>query len=562
MSFVFRHKMLRTRSEGFVERDESVAEQTVKVGRGADCDLCLNDPRILLAHAFIEMREQGVFVRATESDGIRIDHSSVTSSQLELGNVLSIGPYELRLLEESTDVTAVIQVELVSELGDTEALLRSHTKIGVDRVGLTIRGWAWLAAIGVLCIGALLPLSTFLTPKEDSVQRTGLTMAAGIDRFWSPGHLSDGHLAFNDNCQLCHVDAFERVANTACLNCHQTVSAHADESVAPMLALNAQACTTCHTEHVGGDMPLKTFMTTDTCVSCHRDIHAVSTKTSAASITSFDEHPEFRATLPLVGEPDKISRNTRLNEPAGRVDGTGIKFPHSKHLVKAGVRVMDGTRKKLQCASCHVQDAQTGVMAAVSFKQQCQSCHVLAFSPENPERTLPHGDAVSARVMMRDHFSTLALEGFAINPDDGKSIIRLLPGEETDEEQRKNALEWATQRAEETLAGPLGKGLCASCHILNEGSSRTDWTVAAVSPPSRWFPKARFTHDPHVITPCGTCHTAATSSLGSDLLLPSVSVCKTCHTDSSTSGKVVSACGDCHDFHGFNPLGHSMAVAE
>jgi len=561
MSFVFRHKMQRTRGEGFVERDDRVDETTVTVGRGADCSLCLNDPRVLLEHLTLEIRDGEVFARSADAEEIRVDSQSIPSATLIVGNVLEVGPYELRVLDISDDA-AIIEVELVSQLSDAEADLRQRTRIGIERIGLSVRGWTWSAVVLMLIIGAALPIGAYLGGDDDASSKVGMASHPGADRFFSPGPLSKGHAAFNESCSHCHEKPFQRVANNACLTCHTTLTAHADPAVTPMLALDAQPCTACHTEHVGSSFPLKNRLASTACGDCHGDLKAVSPKSTVASVVSFSEHPEFRATLPVMSDPGKLVRQARLDEPGGRLDGSGLKFPHKKHLNPAGVRGRDGTKKVLECASCHTQDAVTGVISTASFNQQCRSCHVLSFSPESPDKSLPHGDVDAARAMIKDHFAALALYGAETGTSQIEGISRRLPGEPLSEKERETALAWASGRAEETLSGPLGKGLCGGCHVLVEGSNPSDWTIAAISPPDRWLPHARFNHDPHVITACTTCHNAPESDQGSDLLMPSVKTCQTCHSDDEGPGQVAMACGSCHDFHGFSQKGREQASAQ
>ncbi|MEQ8666604.1 MAG: cytochrome c3 family protein [Rhodospirillales bacterium] len=562
MSFVFRYKMQRTRGEGYVERDEPIDETVVTVGRGTDCQLYLNDPRVLLEHVVLERRDGRVYARPADAEEIRVDSQSVAGVELKAGSILEIGPYELRYLGENDDGVPLIEVELVTPLSDAEAELRERTRVGIDRIGLSVRGWAWAAVLVVLVLGGVLPLSAYFTGTEsrETASTSGMAATPKADRFWSPGPLSRGHAAFNDSCSHCHVEAFERVKNTACLSCHQTLTAHADPAVAPALALDAQPCTACHTEHVGGDFPLKAQMARTQCTDCHENLKPVAAQTTTTSVASFAAHPEFRATGPFQGQPGRLARLPRLDEPGGRVDGSGLKFPHKKHLDPKGVRQPDGSKRVMTCSSCHTQDGVTGTIRTSSFEQQCQSCHVLAFSPEAPHKTLPHGDTAAAKTMIEDHFHAIALRGYDTGLFENMSESRRLPGEPLSAEERETAITWAENRASQTLAGPLGKGLCASCHVLEDGASPDDWSVAAINPPRIWFPHARFNHDPHVITECTTCHAAPASETGQDLLLPSVATCRTCHTDEPAPGKVVSACRDCHDFHGFSMTGRQAAA--
>jgi hypothetical protein len=86
---------------------------------------------------------------------------------------------------------------------------------------------------------------------------------------WSSGKLSQVHTGLENNCQACHVKAFEAVRDESCKACHTKVHDHAD----PFRLARAQPdldrwgkvklafketfdippgrCVECHTEHEG-----------------------------------------------------------------------------------------------------------------------------------------------------------------------------------------------------------------------------------------------------------------------------------------------------------------------
>ena len=46
-----------------------------------------------------------------------------------------------------------------------------------------------------------------------------------------------------------------------------------------------------------------------------------------------------------------------------------------------------------------------------------------------------------------------------------------------------------------------------------------------------------------------SCHAAETSLVSSDILMPDIASCQTCHGDEHTDDQLVSVCLDCHSFH-------------
>jgi FHA domain len=89
------------------------------------------------------------------------------------------------------------------------------------------------------------------------------------------------------------------------------------------------------------------------------------------------------------------------------------------------------------------------------------------------------------------------------------------------------------------------KAKCTVCHELKSVNGR----LAATRPllPTRWIKNARFSHS-EAHRQCESCHGAARqSALTSDILLPKVAVCATCHAP--RGGRPASTCLTCHEYH-------------
>jgi hypothetical protein len=73
--------------------------------------------------------------------------------------------------------------------------------------------------------------------------------------------------------------------------------------------------------------------------------------------------------------------------------------------------------------------------------------------------------------------------------------------------------------------------------------------VKPVAFPLRYMHKGWFDHKAHETETCESCHAAPASSAATDLLLPDLASCRTCHGGESSSKAVPSSCAMCHDYH-------------
>ena len=86
---------------------------------------------------------------------------------------------------------------------------------------------------------------------------------------------------------------------------------------------------------------------------------------------------------------------------------------------------------------------------------------------------------------------------------------------------------------------------CSYCHVLKV----TEKALPEVAPPTlkaRWFDRAVFSHEVHSSFSCQGCHAAAANSTkASDILLPGVAKCESCHRPKGAR----SGCFECHTYH-------------
>jgi len=99
-------------------------------------------------------------------------------------------------------------------------------------------------------------------------------------------------------------------------------------------------------------------------------------------------------------------------------------------------------------------------------------------------------------------------------------------------------------RAKTALRGLLGA--CLACHRLDTDGA----AMRPVSSARSMLTAATFSHKPHLVQACDTCHAVATSGAGEDdkgedVNLPRVKSCATCHD----SARARAECVSCHLYH-------------
>jgi hypothetical protein len=399
-------------------------------------------------------------------------------------------------------------------------------------------------------------------------------------RVYSSGRMSEAHAVLEAQCAACHVQtagAFSaKASNAACLSCHDGPVHHATKS-------SVLGCATCHTEHHGRVNIVAAK--NESCSQCHGDLKTSAEAASryAAHIESFEEgHPEFAA----------LRGNAR--------DLGTIKLNHAIHMkpIRPGP---NGPNVQLACGDCHRPQADRTVfyvknggpggaatnwayadasylltetkysdheetlpapagilagyrpmtgrelMAPVKFATACAGCHSLAFDKRFNEG-VPHDKPEVVHAFLVKKFS----EYIAAHPGElreARDPGRYLTGKPVQAGVRVYAVNgWVAARisdAEELL----WRKTCKQCHAFTMGATQDHLPVVeAARTTARWMPHAQFDHDAHRGFSCTSCHEKALSSTeSSDVLLPGIATCKTCHAPGPEH--VESRCFECHTYH-------------
>jgi predicted CXXCH cytochrome family protein len=535
---------------GVARKDETIDADVLRLGRGADCNVHLADQRVLLNHAQIVARPGGFIVEGVGQGEIALNGKLTQTGHLAPGDKLTLGPYDIEVQAPADGYEFALTVELTHPLGDDLAQLKLRSGTSLKAVGLGKRGWSWVLAAIVLVLFLALPvIAHFGHPAPDKatlMKNASPNWPMNADIAWKAGEISGPHKPFGDNCSACHRSAFERVQNEACLTCHNEVHQHADVAKFQFATFAGARCESCHQEHNGN----QTIVLRDQgfCVSCHGNLKSRSPAVTVGNVTDFGtDHPEFRPAVMQDAATAKFVR-VALDASPKPEERSGLRFPHDKHLKPEGIRNPDKGLVKLDCGNCHVPDRGGISFEPIRMTETCQGCHALRFDAKALDRELPHGKPAEAQKVIRDYFAGLALRG-EVQDDAAPSIVRRRPGEALPEAQRQEALAWAQSKAEEVSDLVVGKTLCATCHTLAKGGDGL-WQVAPVKLADHWLPDARFVHNKHAVVGCDTCHaTARKSETATDVLLPGVKTCQSCHGGERAADKVPSTCITCHTFH-------------
>jgi predicted CXXCH cytochrome family protein len=397
-------------------------------------------------------------------------------------------------------------------------------------------------------------------------------------RVYSSGRMSETHAVLANHCAACHVQKAglfqQKTADSACLACHDGPLHH-------HVAIKQVACSECHDEHRGRVNLLAASNTN--CTQCHSDLKAAGgTSNYANAIESFgDGHPEFAALRASSGAPPS--------------DHGTLKLDHALHMksIRRGPR---GPMVQLACGNCHrpaaapadmtygdphYRDASTSyhpsnellpvrgetlsrrnaasgreLMAPVKFATACASCHLLTFDKRFDEG-VPHDkpDVVHQFLISKfTHYIAAHPAEVRVMPDPDRDLAEKIPAPAV---RVLTPAQWVAERTADAEQ-LLWRKTCLQCHALSVGGNAVAPAVATpaatlpvVAPANttvQWMPHAKFDHQSHEGFTCTSCHEKAlTSTLTTDVLMPGIATCQTCHAPGPDHAE--SRCFECHSYH-------------
>ncbi len=539
-----------------IVRDRNLDGDTVTIGRAPDNALALADLAVDPYHARLTRTvDDRLRIEAAGTLGFTIDGRTSRDATVNpgVGAELGFGSHRIAISRDDDGVALLTIRKHDAALDDIDPK-RSFT---LAPVMPNRRILSWLLFLSIITAFLAVPIYTHLsrTPGPKSSVRG--------DGAWDPGPLSAAHHSLANNCESCHVKAFESVRDTACRSCHKSVHDHA----APKRLVNAraepspfdklqwqvaaafgktgpEACVTCHTEHQGaGRMePARQQF----CADCHGSLKSRLPDTKLGDAADFGTlHPQFAPavmTSALAKEPVRVTLDGKARED------NGLTFPHQTHLdPRGGVARMAvslgrgrGYGAALTCSNCH-RPGEDGVrFQPVNMERDCESCHSLAYDKIGATvLTLRHGriDQMAAELSVARRGAEPIVTG------------RRRPGAFSNSGPYYANFSVPTAGLS-TVQRALGRdGVCGECHTPLYSGGKPG--VMPVTQLSRFMHNGWFNHAPHKQEKCTTCHTgAATSKSAGDILLPKLAQCRTCHLgEDAAKAKVPSGCAMCHSFH-------------
>jgi len=541
----------------------------LRIGRGTNNDLRFDDARVALEHATISRQADGGFaVEDRESvTGTWVGGERVQRVRLADGDVLEIGGRRIAVSLAPGAADLGLRVERSEE---SERRAANGADLGDAPASPAPRRGAWGRRAGRPGRRTR-PIDYAQAYRLDrAFDRRWLTLgaaaaslaalaglvAAGRTTAFRPGPVSAAHAsaAGAAACNACHVP-FTGPADARCAGCHAGHAVHRPTQA------STPSCGGCHFEHRG--LESLTRVPDGRCVDCHGGLELASGSraTFASSVTGFGAgHPDFSLTLD--------GRRLPLAEAAG-ADPAALEFGHAEHL--RPLKTTDG-QVQLGCRDCHEGTsgwaAREGRMAPVSYERHCASCHPLTFDPALPAEQAPHERPAVVRAYVLAAYAGDA-RWRSLSFAERRRLIATDP-----DRDRSFRLDEGERRAANRAEGYLFQTACPECHLLERGPGPLP-VVAPVETsrdrlPHAWFPHAR--HGSSQGLACADCHAAAESTRASDVLIPGIGVCRTCHGGGPRSGgeagaetttaspseeiddlrrrpAMTSACVDCHDFH-------------
>ncbi|HEY6642900.1 FHA domain-containing protein [Povalibacter sp.] len=549
---------LREGPDGIPEyHDTQISAAVVTIGSAADQRLQLLGKSIAAHHASI--RQSGSQLELTCRAGkVRVNGELQGSAKLVIGDVIEIGSHQLQLVQPPVGFDAAL--ELRPDKNIDASAFEGAFRTDLLQTWMGKRPTAWMAIGLILIVGLALPLAAVMMHRAD---RAVPAMMPG-DALWSSGPLSAAHRqAIGDRCNVCHQTLFQRVTNESCGSCHQSIHDHVRPEHLALTQLDrTQRCATCHREHNEPETYLVNSGDGE-CLACHQNSNHTFGSLDVAPVEGFGGagHPEFKARLLKPHAPD-ANASTMLQWLAERasidaaVEQSNLKFSHAQHLDTDRVR-RGGDGEQLDCADCHRLQSNGEHFEPITMEANCSSCHELTFDPSAPDRQLPHGKPRDVVLTLQDYFTRKI-----IDPDAARATWdqRRLPAS-ADSLQPCNASAFACamRSALAETENQFTRHGCIGCHTVVDTQSKVladRFQVVPIRLARDYFPAARFDHRSHESqgkltggAACLSCHKAADSRESSDLLLPPVATCESCHSDRPLAERVTTSCVTCHAFH-------------
>lgn len=546
-------------------RERVVDQASLTIGRAAECDIHLPDLAVEKRHVRIDLAGDGTLsVAALGTLGFALDGRAVTQGSVDprTGGEIALGAARLAIAREDDGKTSITIRQIVADEGKGDAL----RGFALASVLPSKRAMSWVLAGAILLLLLLVPVASHLLRTPAKPDPTGKTAGSVLmDSAWTSGKLSLKHHTLENNCESCHVNAFESVQDETCVSCHKDTGDHApmgrlakgSPALSPGDALQWKiaegfgkegplGCVSCHSEHEG---PVRTAAGGEAfCSDCHKTLDTRLTDTALTNAHDFGKsHPQFR---PIYFASFGAAKPVRAAPGGKPVERSGLKFPHDVHMnARGGAARMAVSLQQygnpLECKDCHSLTPDRIGFKEVKMEDACEGCHSLVSgrTAVGGFSKLRHGD-------VKDLAEDLAR--ISTGPRSPVGPARQRPGQLGSTATPYRADFGRPVRAYIGLSNALSVGgVCTECHLPTTGpTGQAD--LMPVNLPDRFLSSGYFNHEAHKKEKCTDCHAADTSRAASDLLIPDLKSCRDCHLGAAavkTKKIVPSDCAMCHAYH-------------
>ena len=573
-------------------RERLYDQDSLTIGRDVKCDLQLSALDVALNHARLRVNKDGQPVLdILQGQSAQIDGRMRTGlvGSLGQGSLINIGSYLIRIEPPEDDTVLVVTVEQVEQETFQIEAADPATVFGLQRALPGKRIMAWTFAFIIFGLFLLLPILASKNPESQIVK----AIPVQADLAWNTGKISLMHSNLKHECKTCHEKPFEAVKDSACIDCHTDLRDHAKgplmdkvkpevgafsarlNQVSEAFGRDVDRCGSCHVEHNSRAHILPDSQAL--CANCHESLKASLPETELIDVSDFgSNHPEFRPTV--IVTPSTVNPVTkRVSLALNPREFSGLKFPHDLHLDKTGAVARMASQldprfnfaEGVTCSNCHTEETGGALFEPVSMTKNCAMCHSIVFEDdEGYQRTLRHGQPKEVIAAMRDFYQAKALGN--IRDAEMNSETRRRPGRAA-KLRSLNLRELAFKQADERTAAKVNAvfskgGACFDCHVINRPVANIDgvideldFSVQPISVSDNFYKKSSFDHAAHDIgnLTCEDCHAAKTSKQSSDVLLPKIEKCRSCHIGEESYkaggdfavGTFPTNCLTCHNYH-------------
>lgn len=557
--------------------DSEVARDEIVIGSAPRSDIQLLDSGVASVHARFVKSAKQVRLLAEKGQAFLYNDKTQKEADLRPGDKIRIGAQTFTCLEAPPGFDLALEWHYVEMPGDS---LANAYRTSLSELSFSPRKASWLLVLAVLLVTGIAPLLSYFWQADEPPEGPA-DQGMAPHNLWLSGPLLPAHqVAIGNDCAVCHQSPFEQVRDGACQQCHSSVVDHvppdhpAQSDTELLATLDDFDCQGCHKEH---NEPQSIVSRSDgLCLDCHRQM--------SPAVAGFgrDAHPAFALSL-LRPEVERRNGAMAVNWQREKVrpnedeasdsaeplaeEVSHLNYPHDVHLDPEAVK-HPRRSDALQCLDCHTLSSDGEHFEPISMEKHCSDCHDLSFDPRNPQKQLPHGSPQEVYSALEAHFVRLAF-----SPDVKTGFERRrLPGQTNADESCDQDYACAQQKALDEAARQFSQRGCVTCHQVSEveGAERAErWQVLPVKINHDWYADARFDHKSHLTQShqsgdalCLTCHDADTSSQSSDILMPTMAQCSSCHGDRASAGRVALDCVSCHDYHRHGVSPDSGAMAE